>query len=262
MVLNLQSIPKESPIDLKVFLHEPGTVPDVLNLESSHVDIHENGWTKIGISITSNEATENFNTMSNEKRGCLNNNPGDNNRTQCLIDQVHQQAMVQCNCTLRHFKSQGFPICTITGSYCFRNATANFRLQKVVQLCPKPCTFKEYHTTRSIDIGVNPFDLGEEAVRFLASNPTNLILKNLTNQDYGYDGYIGKIWESYSLLQIHFDNPQMTVITKDAKVTLPDMVSSIGGTIGIFLGLSTLSMLDVIIHWFKVIQRKFNKKIG
>ena len=43
----------------------------------------------------------------------------------------------------------------------------------------------------------------------------------------------------------------MTVITKDAKVTLPDMVSNIGGTIGIFLGLSALSVLDLLISWFR-----------
>ena len=59
------------------------------------------------------------------------------------------------------------------------------------------------------------------------------------------------------MVQFFLHDPQMTVITKDAKVTLPDMVSNIGGTIGIFLGLSTISVLDILIEFFNFINRKY-----
>ena len=253
-------MPKEQPLELKLFLHEPGTTPDVLKLELSHEAIHENPWTKIGVSITSHEATDNFLAMGKKKRGCAKNIGEVIDRTKCLTNLVQEYAIGQCNCIPRNFENQGFLKCNMSGMYCFRNATTHASNNKdFSDLCDKPCEYKEYHTTRSIDIGMNPFDMGEEAVRFLASNPTNIILKNLTKSEYGYDSYIWKIWESYSFLQIYFDNPQMTVITKDAKVTLPDMVSSIGGTIGIFLGLSTLSMLDVLIHWFNIVQKRVKK---
>ena len=111
---------------------------------------------------------------------------------------------------------------------------------------------------------MSPFNLGEEALRFISSNPSNIILKSkMKDGGYGkrgYDGYITDVWESYSFLQIYFDDPQMTVITKDAKVTLPDMISSIGGTIGIFLGLSTLSIFDELINWIESIVKSLNRK--
>ena len=67
-----------------------------------------------------------------------------------------------------------------------------------------------------------------------------------------HSAYLKRISQSYSLLQIFFQSPQKTVITKDAKVTETDMVSNIGGTIGIFLGLSTISVLDKIIDWLVI----------
>ena len=44
----------------------------------------------------------------------------------------------------------------------------------------------------------------------------------------------------------------MSTPIKIAKVTETDMVSNIGGTIGIFLGLSIISDLDKIIDWLAI----------
>ena len=122
LVLNLQMMPKEKPLELKLFLHEPGTVPDVLNLESSNEVLNENQWTKIGIGITSNEATDNFLAMSNEKRHCTFGQNETYQRTKCLVTLVHEYAMKFCNCSPRKFESQNYQKCNISGSHCFRNA--------------------------------------------------------------------------------------------------------------------------------------------
>ena len=74
------------------------------------------------------------------------------------------------------------------------------------------------------------------------------------------NGYIMKSAESYSLVKIFFDSPQMTVISKDAKVTIPDMISNIGGTIGIFLGMSTISVLDLLIEMIQKIWWKIQRE--
>ena len=70
-----------------------------------------------------------------------------------------------------------------------------------------------------------------------------------TQYPYDKQSYLRRLSKGFSLVQIFFRTPQKTVITKDAKVTETDMVSNIGGTIGIFLGLSTISVLDKIIDW-------------
>ena len=84
-------------------------------------------------------------------------------------------------------------------------------------------------------------------------------LKNSSNYwDYkgDKDRYIRENGQAFSMVQFFFHDPQMTVITKDAKVTLADMVSNIGGTIGIFLGLSMLSVMEIMIEFSKFIKRK------
>ena len=254
-ILNLKSMPKDEPLALKLFLHQPGSVPDVLGLEHRFEEIRENDWTRIGISITSNEATANFKSMSETKRNCsLSQNVS---RTQCLAELVHKYAKNQCKCDPKGFN--GSQICDIDGSYCFRKAVSKAKIDR--SECQIPCAYKEYQMSRSIDTWDNPFALGQEIVDFLLDNPVGLVLKNMTfgneNGPYGYEGLIREVWQSYSLVQIYLDKPQMTVITKDAKVTLPDMISNIGGTIGIFLGLSALSLLDLIIDWGSKLKHFF-----
>ena len=99
---------------------------------------------------------------------------------------------------------------------------------------------------------------------FLGNNPTG-ILMNEKNQDrwgkaYDFEDYIKLSGESFSLVHIFLDKPEMTVISKDAKVTLPDMISNIGGTVGIFLGLSTLSILDLLIEWIQRAKKSMSDK--
>ena len=46
--------------------------------------------------------------------------------------------------------------------------------------------------------------------------------------------------------QIYFDEMKETIISHEIKTQLPDLVASVGGTLGLFLGLSFLSMIEFI----------------
>ena len=70
------------------------------------------------------------------------------------------------------------------------------------------------------------------------------------------EGFDGEYW---SYVQINFADPHATVITQDAKVTFADKVGSIGGTFGVFLGLSFVSLLDEILDGLQKIYRLLNK---
>ena len=205
LILNLKSIPKDEPSTLKLFVHQPGSIPDVLNLVSGLEEIRENSWTNIGISINSYETTENFNGMSFRKRKCTLDH---SNRTECLVNLVHNYAIKTCNCS-PFPSSNGQSVCDLDGSYCFRNAikTANINENE----CPVECTLKEYQTTKSTDSWDNPFSFGQDFVDFLLDNPAGLILKNETHgNEYGqrgYEGLIRTIWNDFSLVQIYFDQP-------------------------------------------------------
>ena len=55
-------------------------------------------------------------------------------------------------------------------------------------------------------------------------------------------------------LQINFDRLEFEQITEIPKVNLIDLISSIGGTLGLFLGMSFLSILEVTDLFFVMIR--------
>ena len=59
-----------------------------------------------------------------------------------------------------------------------------------------------------------------------------------------------------SLIHINFEESKVWTVTKDAKITLPDMIGNIGGTLGVFIGFSFLGLLDTFIEWMQYVKRK------
>jgi hypothetical protein len=47
-------------------------------------------------------------------------------------------------------------------------------------------------------------------------------------------------------------------VTKDAKITIPDMIGNIGGTLGVFIGFSFLGLLDDLVEFFRNLYRRQN----
>ena len=258
LVLNIKGMPSEEVLALKVFVHEHGTYPDVLGIESTHQEITSNGRIKIGIEVTGKEVTENFAKMPFTKRKCLLPNERPNyNRLQCLVDYSHQRALDQCQCLPANMVAENqWNICTLNGSFCFRNEVQRSKSSINDTLCPPICQGRQFKTYRTLDETWNALKKGQDFLQYLDQNPLTTVLEmNSTGQDLGeiqtHRGYLKKSSESYTYLQIFFEDPQKIVITQDAKVTETDMVSNIGGTIGIFLGLSAISFLDIIADWVK-----------
>ena len=95
--------------------------------------------------------------------------------------------------------------------------------------------------------------------------------KALKRELYNYDqmkadalgGFLeDQSFETYpyqSVLQINFAGPYATEITQDAKVTFADMVGSIGGTFGVFLGLSFVSLVDEMADWILWLKKAWCK---
>lgn len=59
-----------------------------------------------------------------------------------------------------------------------------------------------------------------------------------------------------SIISINFEESKALTVTKDAKITLPDMIGNIGGTLGVFIGFSFLGLLDTLIEWMQYLQEK------
>ena len=68
-----------------------------------------------------------------------------------------------------------------------------------------------------------------------------------------------KLMTRTSMVHVNFIKPEATLITKDAKVTFADQLGNIGGTFGVFLGLSILGILDFTIVCFQWMYKLFSQ---
>ena len=254
-LLDLNHMPSEQEMSLKVFFHQHGTIPDVLRLESASLKVTGTGNILIGLDIRTTEVTQNFAKMSFEKRQCLIPEEMENyTRIECLVKQVHDYATSKCQCL--PFLMGGLVVNqsnNVECSVCFRTAIKKAKPFLNESLCPSLCSESQFNPLLSRQHWNDPTKYGNELITWLTNNPLGLYLDKISDSttQYPYDkqSYLRRLSKGFSLVQIFFGTPQKTVITKDAKVTETDMVSNIGGTIGIFLGLSTISVLDKIIDW-------------
>ncbi len=65
-----------------------------------------------------------------------------------------------------------------------------------------------------------------------------------------------------SELTVEIAKPRVLEIVKDIKVTFPDMLGTIGGTIGLFTGLSLVSVIEVIYWVYRALMAYFSRSIN
>ena len=62
--------------------------------------------------------------------------------------------------------------------------------------------------------------------------------------------------DATSLIHVNFEDHEVTVITKDAKVTFADQLGNIGGTFGMFLGLSFLGLFQLLLSTLRTARER------
>ena len=166
----------QTALDIAVH-NSDADIVTLLRLAALNEEIRENDWIHIGVSMTSNEATENFKAMKFSKRKCYMSRSI--SRTECLTKNVvYEYAKSICKCVPKGIEHNDYTICNITGAYCFNEAVSNAKIN--LRQCPIQCSNKEYHTHRSQDTFNNPLSLGQDFIDFLLDNPIGMILTNNT----------------------------------------------------------------------------------
>ena len=127
--------------------------------------------------------------------------------------------------------------------------------------CHKACKRIMYGLSAASDLPMtetllNFESYGNEFARYFLQ-PSKLF--DYFGQHYNRDGFLKPKMESMSLISINFDGPEVLTVTKDAKITLPDMIGNIGGTLGVFIGFSFLGLLDTFIEIFQYLCKKIKK---
>ena len=63
-------------------------------------------------------------------------------------------------------------------------------------------------------------------------------------------------------VRIYFDNPTFDKITKDRAAKFVDMLSAIGGTMGLLTGFSIISAVEILYFVGTLIFHQLNRKIN
>ena len=126
---------------------------------------------------------------------------------------------------------------------CFENSTSYFTFDR--NTCPNACSLTEYSLSVQESENLEYADFQHEAPEdFFERNLKWFVLQQ------GKD-------ELISMVNINFESPRITHIIKDAKVTFSDILGNVGGTLGIFLGISIVSLVEellVVWNFFKQLQ--------
>ena len=95
---------------------------------------------------------------------------------------------------------------------------------------------------------------------YLAKNETcgNEISLDIGGEDEKFEKfYLRYAEENLSKIAVYLKNPYHTSIIKDVKITLTDFVSNTGGLMGLYLGLSFISVFELIYHFIKYFSNSY-----
>ena len=156
------------------------------------------------------------------------------------------------------------PSCNMSGSICFRKEFQG--AQNDTFECPPACQFVKYEAQVQMEKPIIDFfpqlKREKDFKQALFDDPSIMFVKNkFTSLEYGsvtQKMYLEEALKGFTVIQVYFEDPQVTIITKDAKATVASMIGNIGGTLGIFLGLSTIGIIDQMINMLKALKEYFS----
>jgi hypothetical protein len=163
------------------------------------------------------------------------------------FDLIKQQLFIkECNCTsylyekldenIKNCRSVEEINCTITTL-----ANSDAEIEKKAYLCPLECKTIIYNPTISF---LSPFKPSLVNDFKLESVLMSKFPKNVTDQE---------VANSFASVKVYYYDTSYTEITESAKFTFLNLISNIGGTLGLFLGMSILSIVEVFEFFLEIL---------
>ena len=188
----------------------------------------------------------------------------ENGEINCISDKINDQAIVNCGCQPWYLNNPQIKTCDTPGMICyeteFENGTKDMNLKGS---CYESCKNVKYSLmlleNSLIDKNLNMDKYGEEFKNY--ANKADRLYPYLgLNPSMGstFQDFINLRLQRMSIIHINFEGSKVWTVTKDAKITLPDMIGNIGGTLGVFIGFSFLGLLDTLIEWLEYLRTRIS----
>ena len=239
-----------------IILHEPNQQPDIKNIMGKNFHVSPGHIMDLKFVATVTDSTADFDAMHFESRLC--NEDTGYGEINCLMHQISDLAKSMCGCQPWYAFEVGGQQCDTLGTLCYEKAILNgTKDMNPAEQCYEPCKNVKY----SLILKENSQMEKIINLKSYGNDFENYFLKSEKLSDYlEYATYRRSLerakLKKSSLIHINFEESKVWTVTKDAKITLPDMIGNIGGTLGVFIGFSFLGLLDTFIEWMHYLQRK------
>ncbi len=259
----------------KLFLHEPGVLPDVMGYQSAYIDVPKGQILTIAFRTTITDTTNDFHKMSFDKRKCVWNSESNYHDVNCYSTEMIRLAMEKCQCKPWFIdfdevdNVKDWPVCFLSSYQCYYRAVSDTKVSKEIlsTKCQSACDKTDnapYLTTQNPmqkflstgQINLSPLtNLAWNGILDPETNVTRGTINPLVIAGLGEKSGPNDFEEIQSrqmtVITMNFGQPTALQITKDAKVTFSDKVGNIGGTFGIFLGISMIGLFDIGVDAFR-----------
>ena len=186
------------------------------------------------------------------------------NQNDCQKICFNSELSKRCNCHEYLEDSEvDYKLCSYM-DFCYQNLIENFRknaIERCLSLCPYECdtvsyflftSHSDFPTLKYADV-LRTLPIIKS--KFSASDSSSVADFNKTIKIDYYD-----LKESIVSIQVMYDDLSYTKTDQIRKTTWEDLVSNLGGLIGLFMGASFLSLAEILEVIFKMISILLEKK--
>jgi len=179
-------------------------------------------------------------------------------QSDCFKLCLQREIIKSCGCYSSEFSilNANLNVCSknLTQYFCLVNVKNTFissKQKECLDECPLECTSELY------DFSLSSLDFPNSQAFNLVRNDRALftILQSLNNETLTFDVFK----KSFVSLNIYYPHAQYTKITESPQYTYIGLFSSVGGSLGMFLGFSIFSVLEfaeVLIQMIKILLFK------
>ena len=263
---------------------------NVIDQKLKVIDLEAGMNTIISVTPQFIETSEGFNGLHAISRKCRlpNETFGLNlvknySRTACENECVFMKAVTDCKCTPWYYRNNitTVPICDMFGGYCFNKIMSTRKFYKRCPNCLEDCngvqlswekTFRplnveiicrrgsmlhEYllkstkqHFSHDHYIRLTTGDKEKIAQQFIYLDNT---MKNGNESDHYVTLCKDFVKKYVAIVTVETPTDEITKTLRDLKVTWMDKIGIIGGTLGLFTGVSMISIIPIITKIYKMI---------
>ena len=246
-----------------LIIHPKGEVPDMNYFPSSTHKISPGYVSTFGVEVSITNVTDSFQRMGLNERKCSLPEERDKSYHQsyCKIVKKFEVSKGQCKCLPWFVAKNDTNICMKDNLDCFERTNQNQSSKSLNFECPKPCISTSYSITyEQHKINEGKYQRLKQSFGDIWDTYLSDTTPLLAEPYLDYEESLIKMMARTSLVHVNFNKLEANKITKDAKVTFPDALGNIGGTFGVFLGLSFVGILDFILLTWNMLKSKLMKK--